>query len=54
MWKLLYQALWRLGQRSRENADELEADEARARFWAEMREGQSEAEAHSPPERTTP
>ncbi len=49
MWKRLHQALWRLWQRSQTGPDERRAAEARARFWAEMREGQREAETHSRP-----
>jgi hypothetical protein len=47
MWKSLRHALWRLWRRSQRSPGERRAAEARARFWAEVREGQREAEAHS-------
>ena len=49
MWKRLHHALrrlWRLSQRGR--TEDRVADE-RARFWAEVRRGQREAEANSGP-----
>ena len=49
MWKRLRHALWRLWRWSRKSPAERRAAKARARFWAEMREGQREAEAHSHP-----
>ena len=49
MWKRLRRALWRLWQRSQRDPEERQAAKARARFWAEVREGQREAEAHSRP-----
>ena len=49
MWKRLRHALWRLWQRSQSDPDEHRAAKARARFWAEVREGQREAEARSRP-----
>jgi hypothetical protein len=49
MWKRLRHALWRLWQRSQSSPGERRAAKARARFWAEVREGQREAEAHSRP-----
>ncbi len=48
MWKnLLRRALGRFWQWSQKDAVERRAAEARARFWAEVREGEREAEAHS-------
>ena len=47
MLKRLRHALWRLWRRSRRGPDERRAAMARARFWAEVREGQREAEAQS-------
>jgi len=49
MWERLRHALWRLWRRSQTGPDERQAAKARARFWAEMREGQREAEARSRP-----
>ena len=49
MWEGLRQALARLWKRSQKGRAEARAVEARARFWAELREGQREAEAHSRP-----
>ena len=49
MWKRLRQALGRLWRRSKEGPDERRVAKERARFWAEMREGQREAEARSRP-----
>lgn len=49
MWKRLRQALRRLWRQSQESPGERRAAKARARFWAEVREGQREAEAHSRP-----
>ena len=47
MWKRLSHGLWRLWRRSQTGPGERRAAQARARFWAEVREGQREAEAHS-------
>jgi hypothetical protein len=49
MWKPLRHALWRLWRWFQKGSAERRAAKARARFWAEMREGQREAEAHSRP-----
>ena len=49
MWKHLRQALWRLWRSPQRGAGERRVAKARARFWAEVREGQREAEAHSRP-----
>jgi hypothetical protein len=49
MWTRLYHAARRLWQQSQRGAVEPQAAKARARFWAEVREGQREAEAHSRP-----
>jgi len=49
MWKRLRHALRRLLRRSQRSRAELQVAEARARFWAEVREGQREAEARSHP-----
>jgi hypothetical protein len=49
MWKRLQRALRDLRQRLRRGPDELRTEQARARFWAEVREGQREAEAQSRP-----
>ena len=49
LWKPPGGALRRLWRRSQRGPGERRAAEARARFWAEVREGQREAEAHSRP-----
>ena len=49
MWKRLRHALWRLWRPSQGGPGERRVAEARARFWAEVREGQREAEARSRP-----
>lgn len=49
MWKRLHRALQALRRRLRRGPDERRAEEARARFWAEVREGQREAESESRP-----
>jgi hypothetical protein len=49
MWKRLRQALWRLWRGAQRDPGELQEAEARAHFWAEVREGQREAEARSRP-----
>jgi hypothetical protein len=49
MWRGLHDALRRLWRRSRRGrAERLLADD-RARFWAEVRQGEREAEANSDP-----
>ena len=45
MWKHLRHTLRRLWQRLQRGRGERRAAETRARFWAEVREGQREAEA---------
>jgi hypothetical protein len=47
MWKSLRHALWCLWRGFQKSPAERRAAKARARFWAEMREGQREAETHS-------
>jgi hypothetical protein len=47
MWKRLRHALWRFWRRPQTSLGERRVAEARARFWAEVREGQREAEARS-------
>ena len=49
MWKRLRYALSRLCRRSQRGPGERREAEARARFWAEVRVGEREAEAHSRP-----
>lgn len=49
MWKLLRDALLRFWQRSQKDSAERRSSEARARFWAEVREGEREAKAQSRP-----
>jgi len=49
MWKRLRRALWRLWQQSQTGRVERQTARERARFWAELREGQREAKAHSRP-----
>ena len=49
MWNRLKYALWRLRRRSQRSSRERRAAKARARFWAEVREGEREAEARSRP-----
>lgn len=49
MWKRLEAALGRLWQWSQWSPAERRAARVRARFWADLREGQREAEAHSRP-----
>jgi hypothetical protein len=49
MWKRLRYALSRFWGRSQRDPGERRAAKARARFWAEVREGQREAEARSRP-----
>ncbi|HZO10449.1 MAG TPA: hypothetical protein VFC77_13770 [Myxococcota bacterium] len=47
MWNRLRHALWRAWRRAQRGADQRRTAEARARFWAEVREGEREAEADS-------
>lgn len=54
MLKRLRHALSHLWRRSQTGSGERQVAKARARFWAEMREGQREARAHSAPEWMTP
>jgi len=49
MWKRLRSALLRFWQRSQEGSQERHAAKARARYWAEVREGEREAKIHSRP-----
>jgi chromosome condensin MukBEF MukE localization factor len=49
MWKRLRRALRRVWRRSQRGPGECREAEARARFWAEVREGEREAEAQSRP-----
>ena len=49
MWKRLRYLLSRLGIGSRKDLAERRTTEQRARFWAEVREGEREAEEHSRP-----
>jgi hypothetical protein len=49
MWKRLRYALSRLWRRSQTDPGERRVAKARARFWAEVREGQREAEARLRP-----
>ena len=48
MWKRLHHALRRLWRRPREDYASGAAND-RARFWAEVREGQREAETNARP-----
>ena len=47
MWKHLRSILARIWRRSQNGRGERQAAKTRARFWAEVREGQREAETHS-------
>ena len=47
MWESLHQMLARLWRRSQQSSEEHRVMEARERFWAEVREGEREAEAKS-------
>ncbi len=47
MWERLHQLLARLWRRSQEDSEEQQVEEARARFWSELREGESEAAERS-------
>ena len=49
MWRPLYRALRRLWRRSQRGQTESRLIQDRARFWAEVRQGQREAEANSRP-----
>jgi hypothetical protein len=49
MWKVLRRVLARLWRWSQTDPAERRAARTRARFWAEVREGQREAEARSRP-----
>jgi hypothetical protein len=49
MWSRLQHAVARLWRWSRSVRDERRSSEARERFWAEVREGEREAEAHLRP-----
>jgi len=49
MWRRLHDALRRLWRRSRRARDEGRLTEDRARFWAEVRQGEREAEDNSRP-----
>ena len=47
MWKGLRQLLTRLWRWSQKDPPEQHEAKVRARFWAEVREGEREAESHS-------
>jgi hypothetical protein len=47
MWNRLSRLLARLRRWSHPNRDECRSPAARARFWAELRKGEREAEARS-------
>jgi hypothetical protein len=47
MWERLRHLLRRLWRRSQRGLKESREAKARARFWAEVREGQHEAASHS-------
>ena len=47
MWEVLREFLLRLWQGSRKRAESRRVDRERSRFWAEVREGEREAEARS-------
>ena len=49
MWGDLRKFLLRLWRGSRQSAKARRSERARARFWAEVREGEREAEARSGP-----
>lgn len=49
MWTRLHELLGRLWRWSRTSARERRTARARARFWAELRKGQREAEARLRP-----
>ena len=50
MWRQLRHVLSSLWRGSQTGPDERRTAKARARFWAEVREGEREAEAASSPE----
>jgi hypothetical protein len=52
MWERLQHALQRLWRRSQKGRNERRTVEARGRFWAEVRDGQREAEAQRGPAST--
>jgi hypothetical protein len=54
MWKRLRDALSFLWQESQKSPGEHRAAKERARFWAEARDGQREAEAHHDSNPKTP
>jgi hypothetical protein len=47
MWESLRQMLARLWRRPQQSSEERRVAKARERFWAELREGEREAEAKS-------
>lgn len=47
MWDSLCQMLARLWRRPQQSSEERRVAKARERFWAEVREGEREAEANS-------
>jgi len=47
MWDNLCQMLARLWRRPQQSSEERRVAKARERFWAEVREGEREAEANS-------
>lgn len=47
MWEDLRELLRRLFEHSRGRAEEGRVEEERARFWAQLREGEREAEVRS-------
>lgn len=49
MWRRLQQALWRLWGRPQRDRTEGPLTNDRAHFWAEVRQGQREAESNSRP-----
>jgi hypothetical protein len=54
MWKRLREALQRLWRSSQGGFDERRTARERARFWAEVREGQREAEERGGPSAVDP
>ncbi len=51
-WQRARRALQRLWQRSQRRPRQRRVEKSRARFWAELREGEREAEARRVPEPT--
>jgi hypothetical protein len=49
MWENLHQILLQLLRGPQVRAEQRRAERKRARFWAELREGEREAEARSTP-----